>query len=158
MRLLVDTQAALWLLSKNERLPPTARELIFDRSVDCFLSAASVWEVAIKRRLGKLDASADFHIHLERHGVRGLPIYDRHATLVADHGSAVSSGSGSGAVTVHPGDSLWAIARRVVGPSAGNAAVERKLVAIWDLNARRIGTGDPNLIFPGTRLRLPSSS
>ena len=84
MRLLVDTQAALWLLSKNERLPPTARELIFDRSVDCFLSAASVWEVAIKRRLGKLDASADFHIHLERHGVRGLPIYDRHATLVAD--------------------------------------------------------------------------
>lgn len=88
---------------------------------------------------------------------RGGPLTG-HATLVADHGSAVSSGSGSGAVTVHPGDSLWAIARRLVGPSASNAAVERKLVAIWDLNARRIGTGDPNLIFPGTRLRLPSVS
>jgi PIN domain nuclease of toxin-antitoxin system len=84
LRLLVDTQAALWLLSKDKRLPPTARELIFDRSVDCFLSAASVWEVAIKRRLGKLNALADFHIHLRRHGVAGLPVYDRHAVLVAD--------------------------------------------------------------------------
>jgi hypothetical protein len=33
--------------------------------------------------------------------------------------------------------------------------VEHKLVAIWNMNAGRIGTGDPNLIFPGTRLRLP---
>jgi PIN domain nuclease of toxin-antitoxin system len=84
LKLLIDTQAALWLLSKNERLPPSARELIFDKSVDCFLSAASVWEVAIKRALGKLKASADFHIHLQRHDVTGLPVYDRHAALVAD--------------------------------------------------------------------------
>jgi PIN domain nuclease of toxin-antitoxin system len=84
LKLLIDTQAALWLLSKNERLPPSARELIFDKSVDCFLSAASVWEVAIKRALGKLKASADFYIHLQRHDVTGLPVYDRHAALVAD--------------------------------------------------------------------------
>jgi PIN domain nuclease of toxin-antitoxin system len=84
LRLLVDTHAALWLLAKDERLPPTAREMIYDRGVDCFLSAASVWEVAIKRRLGKLRASAAFHIDLERHDIRGLPIYDRHAALVAD--------------------------------------------------------------------------
>lgn len=80
---------------------------------------------------------------------RGAPL-TRHATPVVDH-----LPSSSGAVIVHPGDSLWAIARRAVGPGASDAAVQRKLVAIWDLNARRIGTGDPNLIFPGTRLRLP---
>jgi PIN domain nuclease of toxin-antitoxin system len=84
LRLLVDTQAALWLLAKDERLRPTAREMIFDRSVDCFLSAASVWEVAIKRKLGKLSASSEFHIDLERHGVIGLPVYDRHAARVAE--------------------------------------------------------------------------
>jgi hypothetical protein len=34
--------------------------------------------------------------------------------------------------------------------------VQRKLVALWDMNAKRIGTGDPNLVFPGQRLMLPS--
>ncbi len=65
-------------------MPLSARSLVFDESVDCFLSAASVWEVAIKRSVGKLKSVADFHVHLERHGVAGLPVYDRHAALVAD--------------------------------------------------------------------------
>ncbi|MGI8716152.1 MAG: hypothetical protein ACR2NR_23815 [Solirubrobacteraceae bacterium] len=47
------------------------------------------------------------------------------------------------------------IASRLVGRPAGNAAIEHKLVAIWNLNQGRIGTGDPSLIFPGTELRLP---
>jgi PIN domain nuclease of toxin-antitoxin system len=84
LKLLVDTQAALWLLAEDRRLPTTARRLVFDEDVDCFLSAAAVWEVAIKRSLGKLDAPADFHVYLKRHGIAGLPIYDRHAMLVAD--------------------------------------------------------------------------
>jgi Domain of unknown function (DUF4397)/LysM domain len=83
---------------------------------------------------------------------RGGPL-TRHAEPVALHSRA--AGAGAGDVVVHPGDSLWAIARRLVGPSASNEAVEHKLVAIWDLNTAAIGTGDPNLIFPGTRLRLP---
>lgn len=64
--------------------------------------------------------------------------------------------SGPGWITVHSGDSLWAIARARLGAGASNEAVYRELVAIWDANASRIGTGDPNLIFPGTRLHLPS--
>ncbi len=72
------------------------------------------------------------------------------ATPVSTHTSGVQ-----GTVVIRPGDSLWAIARRLVGPRAPDEAVETKLVAIWNLNAGRIGTGDPNLIFPGTRLRLP---
>jgi nucleoid-associated protein YgaU len=59
-------------------------------------------------------------------------------------------------VVVRPGDSMWAIARRIVGPTASNEEVQKKLVAVWDMNAKRIGTGDPNLVFPGQRLILPS--
>jgi hypothetical protein len=63
--------------------------------------------------------------------------------------------SSSKFVVVQRGDSLWTIASKLVGPGAGNQAIEHKLVALWDLNAKRIGTGDPNLIFTGTHLRLP---
>jgi len=85
---------------------------------------------------------------------RGGPLARRPAP-VTGHRSGASAGSRAGAMTVRAGDSLWAIARRLVGPSASNATVEHKVAAIWALNARRIGTGDPNLIFPGTALRLP---
>jgi hypothetical protein len=63
--------------------------------------------------------------------------------------------SGSDVIEVKPGDSLWSIARGLVGADAGNEAIEHKLVAIWNLNSKRIGTGDPNLVFVGTRLRIP---
>jgi hypothetical protein len=68
---------------------------------------------------------------------------------------AASAAVASRFVVVGRGDSLWSIARRILGPDASNAAVQQKLHSIWNLNARRIGTGDPNLIFPGQRLRLP---
>jgi nucleoid-associated protein YgaU len=67
-----------------------------------------------------------------------------------------SSMGSSGSVMVQPGDSLWSIASRLVGPSASNAEIHAKLVAIWNMNVQRIKTGDPNLIFAGTRLMLPS--
>lgn len=46
------------------------------------ISAVTVWEVAIKRRLGKLDAPADLLQQLERAGVELLPITARHADRV----------------------------------------------------------------------------
>jgi PIN domain nuclease of toxin-antitoxin system len=84
LRLLVDTHAALWFLEGDLRLSHTARNLIEDDRIERRLSAAVVWEVAIKRRLGKLTAPADFYERMDRQGVRGLPVYDRHAVLVAD--------------------------------------------------------------------------
>jgi LysM domain len=56
--------------------------------------------------------------------------------------------------TVRPGDSLWSIARRLLGgnPSAGQIA--REVERLWRLNAERIGTGNPSLIYPDTVLRL----
>lgn len=91
--------------------------------------------------------------------VRVVSLVDRGAPLVRRSSSATpvsTHASGpSGSVTVRAGDSLWAIARQLVGPHASNGAIERQLVAIWNLNQGRIGTGDPNLIFPGTQLKLP---
>lgn len=46
------------------------------------ISAVTVWEVAIKRRLGKLDAPADLLQRVERAGVDLLPITARHADRV----------------------------------------------------------------------------
>jgi nucleoid-associated protein YgaU len=55
---------------------------------------------------------------------------------------------------VRRGDSLWSIARAQLGGDASNARIAAEVQRLWALNARRIGTCDPNLIFPGQRLRL----
>ena len=57
-------------------------------------------------------------------------------------------------VRVRPGQSLWSIARGLEGPRASDAAVQRRLIALWHVNSKRIGTGDPSLIYPGTRLLI----
>ncbi len=54
MRLLLDTCTFLWLALDSSDLSAPARELFADPSNDVFLSAASVWEIAVKHRLGKL--------------------------------------------------------------------------------------------------------
>lgn len=57
MKLLLDTQVAIWWLQGDARLRIPARELISRNP--CFLSVASLWEVAIKHRLGKLPVPPD---------------------------------------------------------------------------------------------------
>jgi PIN domain nuclease of toxin-antitoxin system len=59
VNLLLDTQALLWFLSDDPRLHGSTRELIADPTHDVFISAASVWEIAIKIRLGKLAVPPD---------------------------------------------------------------------------------------------------
>ena len=57
-------------------------------------------------------------------------------------------------VTVRPGDSLWSIAARLLGPGASDAQVARAWHRIAALNSGRLGS-DPDLILPGTRLAVP---
>ena len=54
MRLLLDTHIFLWWDSAPDRLPPRARVLCEDPENELLLSVASVWEMQIKRQLGKL--------------------------------------------------------------------------------------------------------
>ena len=57
MRLLLDTQIALWWLVGSARLKRAVRQRI--AAAECFVSVASVWEVAIKHRIGKLPLAPD---------------------------------------------------------------------------------------------------
>jgi hypothetical protein len=56
--------------------------------------------------------------------------------------------------TVRHGDSLWSIARRLLGPGASAGRVAREVNRLWELNRHRIGTGEPSLIYAGTVLRI----
>ncbi len=52
---LLDTHTFLWLATDDGRLGDTAREMVRDPATDLFLSVASVWELAIKKSLGRMD-------------------------------------------------------------------------------------------------------
>jgi len=81
---------------------------------------------------------------------RGAPRARRSSRVRGRHAAGRS-----GWVVVAPGDSLWAIASRHLGPGADNEQIAQYVEAMWDLNSARIGTGDPNLIFAGQRIKLP---
>ena len=53
MRLLLDTHIALWAVVYDRRLPSKAADLIADPVNEIFVSAASLWEIAIKRGLAR---------------------------------------------------------------------------------------------------------
>ena len=60
MRYLLDTNALLWFLNNDKKLSHRARQLIESSSHESFLSIVSLWEIAIKTRLGKLDLGEPF--------------------------------------------------------------------------------------------------
>jgi PIN domain nuclease of toxin-antitoxin system len=55
MRLLLDTQIALWGLTNDRRLTPKAQKLILEPENDIFISVASLWEISIKYSFGRGD-------------------------------------------------------------------------------------------------------
>ncbi|MGN6588354.1 MAG: LysM peptidoglycan-binding domain-containing protein [Solirubrobacterales bacterium] len=73
------------------------------------------------------------------------------ASTPADTGRNLA---GKDTYVVQPGDCLWRIAADLLGPGADTQAIEDEVGRLWRLNEDRIGTGDPNLIYAGTELRL----
>jgi PIN domain nuclease of toxin-antitoxin system len=59
MRLLLDTHVLLWCLADDPTLPENIRTQVIDPSNSVFVSAVSVWEIAIKKAIGKLEAPDD---------------------------------------------------------------------------------------------------
>lgn len=83
MRLLLDTQVALWWLIGAKRLDAGSRRRI--AASECVVSVASVWEVAIKHRLGRLPVSpATFRDEMAESGAGILAVEDQHAIRSAD--------------------------------------------------------------------------
>ncbi len=88
MKLLLDTHIFFWFIVGSLNLSSNARSLIEDLANEKFVSAASLWEIAIKHGLGKLDLSDDFDVlfpkQLEINGFEMLPIKIGHlSSLIA---------------------------------------------------------------------------
>jgi PIN domain nuclease of toxin-antitoxin system len=82
VRLLLDTQVYLWYLADSRKLPASARREIAGAE-EVFVSAASIWEAAIKAGLGKLNAAADDLVAgIGASGFAELPVSARHAARV----------------------------------------------------------------------------
>jgi PIN domain nuclease of toxin-antitoxin system len=81
--LLLDTHVVLWWMAgEQDRVGKEARDAI-EMGTPVLVSAVVLWEVAIKRRLGKLKVLDDLLEQLERAEVDLLPITPRHADRVA---------------------------------------------------------------------------
>ena len=83
-RLLVDTHVLLWWLADDAALSSDARELLKDPNNELLVSAASLWEIAIKRALGKLSAPEDLPELISAQGFGWLPVTSAHAWKVSD--------------------------------------------------------------------------
>ena len=84
MQLLLDTHAFLWWLGDDPKLGPQARVAIGDGGNAVFVSAASAWEIAVKRASGKLDAPGDIVGWIAKSDFGELPIEVEHAVAAAE--------------------------------------------------------------------------
>jgi PIN domain nuclease of toxin-antitoxin system len=83
MRLLLDTHLFLWTVMDSPRLTEEARRQMLAAD-EVYVSAASLWEIAIKSRLGKVEGDVDELAQaVEGSGLLELPVYARHAARVA---------------------------------------------------------------------------
>lgn len=79
MNLLLDTHALIWALANDPALDAGARKAIIDGRNLVFVSAANVWEISIKRALGKLEAPDNLLEEIDAHRFTHLDMTARHA-------------------------------------------------------------------------------
>jgi PIN domain nuclease of toxin-antitoxin system len=85
MKLLLDTHLLLWAAGNPDLLPAAARSLLDDPENEPIFSSASLWEVAIKHRLGRADFRVDVRLlrrGLLDNGYGELPITSEHAVAL----------------------------------------------------------------------------
>ena len=82
MRLLLDTHLFLWAVTDNRKLKAAARQQMLAAD-QIYVSAASIWEIAIKARLGKIEGDPErLALAIEDSGFIELPVSARHAARV----------------------------------------------------------------------------
>ena len=77
-RLLLDTHVFLWWLSDDPALGERVRKEISDPLNQVWVSAVTIWEIAIKKTLGKLEAPDGLDLIVEEENFIGLPIFLYH--------------------------------------------------------------------------------
>mgnify|MGYP000232789743 CR=1 FL=1 len=84
MRLLLDTHVAFWWFNDVDRVGHDARAAIQDPANDVWMSAASVWEVGIKRAVGRLEIPTPLDEAARGTGVMELAVTWAHARTAAE--------------------------------------------------------------------------
>lgn len=83
MRILLDTHVFIWAVTDDPRLTQAARVLI-EEADNVHVSAASIWEIAIKSALGKIVADAEEMARaIKASGFVELPVSSMHAAQVS---------------------------------------------------------------------------
>lgn len=82
MSLLLDTHVVLWWLMDDEELTAQTKDVI-DTEADVYISAATVWEIAIKAALGKISGPDNLLDLVTGSGLTELPVRSRHAIEAA---------------------------------------------------------------------------
>ena len=85
---MIDTHTLIWYEADDPKLSARANLAVSDASNDCLVSVATLWELAIKTGIGRLELSVPFH-ELVRERIRAdrlsiLPITGEHLIAVAD--------------------------------------------------------------------------
>jgi PIN domain nuclease of toxin-antitoxin system len=78
-RLLIDSHVLLWHVLDDARLRPAPTAAIEAEDAEVFVSTASLWEIAIKTSIGKLEAPADLPERVAEMGFELLPVTAEHA-------------------------------------------------------------------------------
>ena len=87
MKVLLDTHMLLWAAGQPERLSPAALRLVNAPETELLFSAASLWEIAIKRSLGRTDFQVDARLlrrGLLDNGYGEVPITSEHVVATGD--------------------------------------------------------------------------
>ncbi len=85
MRLLLDTQLAVWWQIESRRVPEAARRLVLETEGPVYISRASLWEMAIKSSIGRLSLDlARFCARMAEDGFVWLEITQAHLLAVAE--------------------------------------------------------------------------
>lgn len=85
MKLLLDTHLLLWAAGTPERLSTATRSRLLDEGNDLYFSAVSIWEIVIKRALGRHDLQVDparFRRMLVASGYGEVAVTAEHALIV----------------------------------------------------------------------------
>ncbi len=86
MNVLLDTHAFLWAVMDDRRLSAAARAVIADGANEVFLSAASMWEIALKAGAGKIHLAGGtarfLELEIRRNRLSPLPVQPAHVLRV----------------------------------------------------------------------------
>lgn len=85
MTYLLDTQVVIWVLENNPQLPKSIKKIIDDPEHNIFITIVSLWEIIIKRSIGKLELNyklEDIQSQVTHQQVKTLPITVKHLTAV----------------------------------------------------------------------------